>query len=546
MDFKKILTTSNGAPVGDNQNSITAGEDGPILLQDFHLIDKLANFDKERVPERVVHAKGAGAHGYFEVTNDNASKYTKAEFLNGVGKKTPLFVRFSTVRAERGMADTIRDLKGFAIKFYTEEGNFDMVCNNSPIFFVKDPIKFPDFIHSVKRDPITNLVEPDTMWDFMSFHPESTHQFTMLFSDRGTPRSYRHMHGFSSHTFKLVNIDGKQYWSKWHFRSDLGFKTMTDEESLFLGGVDPDYYTRDLYNHISSGKTATWTLFFQIIPYEEGLNYYINIFDLTKVVPKKEYPLIEIGKLVLDRNPTNYFCEVEQSGFAPANLVPGIEPSPDKMLQSRLFSYMDTQHYRIGRNYQQLPINRPYRSKFGSNHQRDGLMCYTNDGTGKPNYEPNKQEDLTDNSQYNIAPFKVEGYVSRYRVKPSQIDDFHQCRILYNEVMKEEDRVNLIKNIVNHLKYAKKPTQERVISLFSKVDEDYGNRISKGLASLTNVYDKPSTSDVSGKSSTSDVSDKPSTSDVSDHKSMFSSLFGSSSWFGSGTSETDTSNQKSF
>lgn len=481
MDYTNILTTSTGAPVDDNQNSMTAGEFGPILLQDFHLLDKLAHFDKERVPERVVHAKGAGAHGYFEVTTGEGRKYCKAEFLDEVGKKTPVFVRFSNVRGERGTADTIRDPRGFAIRFYTEEGNFDMVTNNTPIFFIRDPIKFPDFIHSIKRNPQTNWHDHNMFWDFMSHHPESTHQFTYLFGDRGIPDGYRHMNGYSGHSFKLVNIDGKQFWSKWHFKSDAGHRYLSDREGFRLAGEDPDYATRDLFNHIDKGEVASWTLYFQIIPFEDAFTYHINIFDITKVVPHNDYPLIEIGKLVLNRNPNNYFAEVEQVGFSPAYLVPGIEPSPDKMLQGRLFSYIDTLHYRLGKNFLQLPINRPYRSKFGLNHERDGFMAYSNNGTGFPNYEPNSVGDLREEKKYSIAPFKVEGYVSKYMPRLSKVDDFFQAGELYRKVMNDEARTRLIENICGHLKFARKDIQERVIQLFGKCDEEYGKRISEGL-----------------------------------------------------------------
>lgn len=486
MDPKNVMTTSAGTPVDDNQNSLTCGEFGPILLQDFHLIDKLMHFDKERIPERVVHANGAGAHGYFEVTTDEGRKYCKAEFLNEIGKKTPMFARFSTVRGEKGSGDTIRDPRGFALKFYTEEGNFDMVCNNTPVFFVRDPIKFPDFIHSIKKHPQTNLDDHSTFWDFMSHTPESTHQFTILFSDRGIPDGYRHMHGFSSHTFKLVNIEGKQFWSKWHFRTDAGIKNLTDKEGLRLCGEDPKYATRDLFNHIDKGGVASWTLYFQIIPYEDAFTYHINIFDVTKVVSKKDYPLIEIGKMVLNRNPTNYFAEVEQSAFSPSHMVPGIEPSPDKMLQGRLFSYPDTHHYRLGKNSTELPINRPYRTKFGFNHERDGFLNSTLNGGGSPNYEPNSFGDnLKENKTYSIAPYKVEGYVSRYLPRLSKVDDYFQAGELYRKVMNDEDRTNLINNIVGHLKFARKDIQQRVVGLFTKCDEEYGRRVSEGLSSTS-------------------------------------------------------------
>jgi len=477
-----VLSTTIGTPVDDDENALTAGEFGPMLLQDFQYLDKMAHFDKERVPERVVHANGAGAHGYFEVTTSEAAKYCKSEFLNGVGKKTPVFTRFSTVRGEKGSADTIRDPRGFAIKFYTEEGNFDLVCNNTPVFFIRDPFKFPDFIHSIKPRPDNNLPDQSTFWDFISLHPESIHQVTYMFTERGIPRTFREMNGYSGHSLKLVNIDGKQFWSKWHIKSDLGFVGISDEEGNRLAGDDPRCVARDLWNHLDKGGEATWKVYLQIIPYEEAFTYHINIFDITKIVPHRDYPLIEIGKLVLNRNPTNYFAEVEQSAFSPAHMVPGIEPSPDKMLQGRLFSYTDTHHYRIGVNWKQLPINRPYRSKFGGNYTQDGEMCYSNHGTGFPNYNPNSFDDsLKENKSYSISPFKVDGYASRYMPRLSKISDFHQPGELYRKVLDEDGRNRLVNNIANILKYAKQDVQKRMIDLCSRCDIEYGKKLEMTL-----------------------------------------------------------------
>lgn len=348
---RKTLTTSSGMPVDSNQNSMTAGPRGPILLQDFHLIDKLAKFDRERIPERVVHAKGAGAHGYLEVTHD-VSKFCKAKFLNSVGKRTPLFLRFSTVAGENGSADTVRDPRGFAIKFYTEEGNYDMVGNNTPVFFIKDPIKFPDFIHSQKRNPQTNLNDPNMAWDFWTYTTDSLHQITILFSDRGTPDGYRHMNGYSSHTYKWVNDKGEVHYVKYHFKTDQGIKNFTRHKAGELQSTNKDYATQDLFDNIAKGNFPSWTWYVQLIPEKEGENYKYDIFDVTKVVPHKDYPLIPVGKIVLNKNPENYFAEVEQSAFAPTHVVPGIEPSADKMLQGRLFSYPDTHRHRLGANYE--------------------------------------------------------------------------------------------------------------------------------------------------------------------------------------------------
>ncbi|MGD0006542.1 MAG: catalase, partial [Anaerolineaceae bacterium] len=326
----KTLTTNFGAPVPDDQNSLTAGNPGPILMQDIHLMEKLAHFDRERIPERVVHAKGAGAHGYFELTQD-VSSYTRAKFLSQVGKKTEVFVRFSTVGGERGSADAERDPRGFAVKFYTEEGNYDLVGNNTPVFFIRDPLKFPDFIHTQKRNPVTNLKDPDMFWDFISLTPESIHQVTILFSDRGTPATYRHMHGFSSHTFLWYNAKGESFWVKYHFKTEQGVKNLTRQEADRMKSSDPDHATRDLFEAIQRGDFPAWRVEVQIMTPEQADKYRFDPFDVTKVWPHGDAPLITIGRMVLDRNPENYFNEVEQSAFSPANFVPGIGPSPDKL-----------------------------------------------------------------------------------------------------------------------------------------------------------------------------------------------------------------------
>ncbi len=371
------LTTSWGAPVGDNQNSMTAGSRGPTLIQDVHLLEKLAHFNRERVPERVVHAKGAGAHGYFEVTND-VTKYTKAAFLSEVGKRTPLFIRFSTVAGELGSADTVRDPRGFAVKFYTEEGNYDIVGNNTPVFFIRDAIKFPDFIHTQKRDPKTHLKNPTAVWDFWSLSPESLHQVTILMSDRGIPATLRHMHGFGSHTFKWTNAEGEGVWIKYHFKTEQGVKNLDVNTAAKIAGENPDYHTEDLFNAIENGDYPAWKLYVQIMPLEDANTYRFDPFDVTKVWSQKDYPLIEVGRMVLDRNPENYFAEVEQATFSPGTLVPGIDVSPDKMLQGRLFAYHDAHRYRVGANHQALPINRA-RNKV-NNYQRDGQMRFDDNG----------------------------------------------------------------------------------------------------------------------------------------------------------------------
>jgi len=478
MAGKPVLTTSWGSPVNDNQNSITAGPDGPVLLQDTHLIDKLAHFDRERIPERVVHAKGAGAHGYFEVTKD-VTRFCKAKFLGEVGKRTPTFVRFSTVGGEKGSADTARDPRGFAVKFYTEEGIYDLVGNNTPVFFIRDPSKFPDFIHTQKRHPQTNLPDADMVWDFWSLVPESIHQVSILFSNRGTPDGYRHMNGYSSHTFKWVNAAGEQFWVKYHLKTESGIKNLTDAEATRLKGIDPDYATRDLFNHLASGGVAAWKVCVQIMPYEEAWTYRFNPFDITKVWPHKDYPLNEIGRLVLNRNPTNYFAEVEQAAFSPSHLVPGIEASPDKMLQGRLFSYPDTHRHRLGANYLQIPINCPYTARVAT-HQRDGQMAVDGNGGPAPNYEPNSFGGPFANPAFAIAPFRVEGEARRY--KPAHPnDDFVQAGDLYRKAMTAEDRAHLVNNIVGSLKNAKIDIQKRMVKIFLRCDKEYGTRVAEGL-----------------------------------------------------------------
>ncbi|MGZ3382766.1 MAG: catalase, partial [Isosphaeraceae bacterium] len=352
-DDQETLTTAFGMPVDNDLNSLTAGTKGPVLIQDVHLLDKLAHFDRERIPERVVHAKGAGAHGYFEVTHDIA-RHTRAKFLSQVGRRTEVFARFSTVGGERGSADSERDPRGFALKFYTEEGNYDMVGNNTPVFFIRDPLKFPDFIHTQKRDPATNLKDPNMFWDFLSLTPESIHQVTILFSDRGTPRTFRHMNGFSSHTYMWYDEKGEYRWVKYHFKTEQGIENFTGEEAERMRGADPDCVTRDLHEAISKGDYPSWRLEVQIMTPEQAKSYRFDPFDITKVWPHADFPPMNVGRLVLNRNPENYFAEVEQAAFSPGNFVPGIGPSPDKMLQGRLFSYHDTHLHRLGPNYHLL------------------------------------------------------------------------------------------------------------------------------------------------------------------------------------------------
>ncbi|WP_077624065.1 catalase KatA [Sediminibacillus massiliensis] len=473
---KRYLTTGAGAPVGDNQNSMTAGQRGPTLIQDVHLLEKLAHFNRERVPERVVHAKGAGAHGYFEVTND-LSKYTKADFLSEVGKTTPMFIRFSTVAGELGSADTVRDPRGFAVKFYTDEGNYDLVGNNTPVFFIRDAIKFPDFIHTQKRNPATHLKDPNAVWDFWSLSPESLHQVTILHSDRGIPATLRHMDGFGSHTFKWTNAEGQSVWVKYHFKTKQGIKNLDPELAAKIAGENPDYHIEDLYNSIDNGEFPEWTLYVQIMPVEDANTYRFDPFDVTKVWSHKDYPLIEVGKMVLNKNPENYFAEVEQATFSPGSFVPGIEASPDKMLQGRLFAYSDAHRYRVGANHQALPVNRSKAPVH--NYQRDGQMRFDGNGGGSLNYEPNSFGGPAETPENKPAAFEVNGFADS--VGYDHHDHYTQAGDLYR-LMSEEERTRLVNNIVEGMKPVEKDEIKlRQIEHFYKADPEYGTRVAQGL-----------------------------------------------------------------
>nr|AZL94247.1 catalase HPII [Cardiosporidium cionae] len=479
-EIRPTITSSSGAPLDDNQNSISVGEYGPLVISDFHLIDKLAHFDRERIPERVVHAKGAGAYGYLEITHD-ITRYCKAKVFSHVGKKTPAFVRFSTVGGEKGSADTARDPRGFAIKMYTEEGNWDMVGNNTPVFFIRDPTKFPDFIHTQKRHPQTNIPDPNMFWDFLSLVPESIHQVTILFSDRGTPDGFRHMNGYSSHTFKFVNDGGEISLVQMHFKTDQGVKNLVAGEASRLASQDPDYATRDLFNAIAAKEYPSWTFYIQVMPLKDAANYKYNVYDITKIWPHSDYPLIPVGKLVLDRNPENYFSDVEQSAFSPAHLVPGIEASEDKMLQGRLFSYSDTHRHRLGGNYDQIPVNSSKNAARFDYANRDGFMNIDGNKGSTPNYEPNSVHGTAaQNPVYANAVAEASGIVARHpQLHPNS--DYEQTGVLYRKVMTDTDRDHLITNIVGHLKNAMRHIQERQVNVFYRVDPEYGRRVCEGL-----------------------------------------------------------------
>jgi len=491
MEFKKPLTTDSGAAVTDNQNSRTAGPGGPVLLEDHHLIEKLAHFDRERIPERVVHAKGSGAFGYFEVLA-NVTQWTKARFLAPVGRRTEVFIRFSTVAGEKGSADTMRDPRGFAIKFYTEDGNYDLVGNNTPVFFIRDPLKFPDFIHSQKRDPYTNIQEPDNIWDFFSLSPEATHQFTILFSDRGIPASFRNMDGFGSHTFQWVNAGGEVFWVKYHFKTDQAIKCLTAENAARIAGEDADYHQRDLLRAIDRAEYPSWTLKIQIMPAVEAAKYRFNPFDVTKVWSHRDYPLITIGRIVLNRNPENYFAEVEQAAFNPAHFVPGIGPSPDKMLQGRLFSYGDTHRYRLGANHMQLPVNRPHAAE-ARNYSRDGAMRSDGNHRREKNYEPNSFGGPQQTGKPLWAPIEVDGLTGNHAPEHHRDDnDFVQAGDLYR-LMSEGEKQRLIGNLSASLsRVSREDIIERSVAHFRRADPEFGDRLAKALANAGCYAEQPS------------------------------------------------------
>ncbi|WP_282342635.1 MULTISPECIES: catalase [Pseudomonas] len=477
MTQKTILTTAGGVPVADNQNSRSAGPRGPLLLDDFHLVEKLAHFNREVIPERRVHAKGSAAYGTFKVTQD-ISRYSSARLFDSVGKQTPVFLRFSTVGGERGSADTERDPRGFALRFYTEEGNWDVVGNNTPVFFIRDPLKFPDFIHTQKRLAQSNLKSPQAMWDFWSLSPESLHQVTILFSDRGIPDGYRFMHGFGSHTFSLINAEGQRHWVKWHYKSRQGIKNLHPSEATRLAGSDPDYAQRDLFEAIERGEFPKWRVCMQVMSEEQAATRAVNPFDVTKVWSQKEFPLIEVGELELNRNPANYFAEVEQVALAPSNVVPGVGLSPDRMLQGRVFAYADAQRHRVGTNYQQLPVNAPLSGY--SNYQRDGAMRFDGNGGARPNYEPNSYSQAPKQApEYREPALALSGAADRYDHRTDD-DYFSQAGDLFR-LMDAEQKALLIGNIVGAMGSVSREVQLRQIAHFLRADPAYGAGVAAGL-----------------------------------------------------------------
>jgi catalase len=480
MTTKKTLTTEAGVPVADNQHSQTAGPGGPTLLQDHHLIEKLARFNRERIPERVVHAVGTGAYGHFEVTSAEVTKWTKMKVFSGVGKRTEVFVRFSTVAGSKGAADTARDPRGFAVKFYTEDGNWDLTGNNTPTFFLRDGIKFPDFIHSQKYDPFTNRQEPENVWDFFSHSPETTHQFIWLFGDRGIPASYRRMDGFGSHTFQWINAAGERFWVKFHFKTDQGIACLTSEEAARLGAQDPAHLHKEFYDAIERGEFPSWTLKVQVMPEGEAASYRFNPFDLTKVWSQKDYPLIPVGRMVLDKVPDNYFAHTEQSGFDPASMVPGIGPSPDPMLQARLFAYGDAHRYRLGINHSRLPVNAPRTAV--ANYGRDGSMRFGDNGGRTKNYEPNSFDGPQQSGEPSGARLHVNGATGVHVLaRHAEDDDFVQGGMLYR-LMKDDEKARLVANIAGSLAQVKRDDiVQRALGHFRAADADLGRRLDEAV-----------------------------------------------------------------
>lgn len=476
MTEKKKLTTSHGNPIADNQNSLTAGPRGPLLMQDYQLLEKMATFNRERVPERVVHAKGSGAFGTFTVTND-ITKYTKAKIFSTVGMKTEMLARFSTVAGERGAADAERDVRGFALKFYTEDGNWDLVGNNTPVFFIRDPYKFGDFIHTQKRDPKTNMRSATAMWDFWSLSPESLHQVTILFSDRGLPRGYRFINGYGSHTYSLINSKNERFWVKFHFKTLQGIQNWTNEEAEKIVGKERESAQKDLFEAIEKGDFPKWRLMIQVMPEKDAETYHLNPFDLTKVWAHADYPLIEVGIMELNRNAENYFAEIEQAAFEPSNIIPGISFSPDKMLQARIMSYADAHRYRIGVNYASLPANKP-KSPVHTYH-RDGNMRFDGNFGGAVNYEPNSMGGPKEDHTYLEPPLKISGDADRYNHREGN-DDYTQPGNLF-KLMNDSQKKQLFNNIAAAMDGVPERIMMRQLVHFFNADPAYGEGVASKL-----------------------------------------------------------------
>ncbi|MDP4014545.1 MAG: catalase [Candidatus Nanopelagicales bacterium] len=476
------ITTAAGAPVAENQNSLTAGPRGPMLLQDLWFLEKLAHFDREVIPERRMHAKGSGAFGTFKITHD-ISKYTRAAIFNKIGNECEMFARFSTVAGERGAADAERDIRGFALRFYTEEGNWDVVGNNTPVFFFRDPLKFPDLNRAVKRDPRTNLRDAENNWGFWTNLPEALHQVTIVMGDRGIPKSYRHMHGFGSHTFSFINEAGVRSWVKFHFRTQQGIENLTDEEAAAVVAADRESGQRDLYESIEKGDFPKWKLFIQVMPEAEADNYRFHPFDLTKVWSKKDYPLIEVGEFELNRNPDNYFADVEQAAFTPANLVPGISFSPDKMLQGRLFSYGDAARYRVGVNHHQIPVNQPKAAKASNTYHRDGAMRVDGNQGSVPGIEPNNFGRWPEQPAYADPAQAIGAVADRFNFRDDDANYFEQPGDLFR-LMGAEEQQRLFENTARAIDGASDTSVEKHIFNCTQADPAYGEGVRKAIEAL--------------------------------------------------------------
>ncbi len=472
------IKTAAGAPVTDNQDAMTSGKRGPMSLQDTWFLEKMAHFDREVIPERRMHAKGSGAFGTFTVTHD-ITKYTKADIFSKVGKKTEMIARFSTVAGERGAADAERDIRGFAMKFYTEEGNWDLVGNNTPVFFFRDPMKFIDLNHAVKRDPRTNMRSPNTNWDFWTSLPEALLQVTIIMGDRGIPSSYRHMHGFSSHAYSFINHKNERVWVKFHFRSQQGIKNLTDQEASKVVGMDRESHQRDLYEAIEKKIYPKWKVYVQIMTEEQADAMENNPFDLTKMWYKKDFPLMPVGDFELNRNPDNYFADIEQAAFNPANTVPGISFSPDRMLQGRLFSYGDAQRYRLGVNHHQIPVNSPKGVKHPHSFHRDGQMRVDGNLGSELHYEPNSYGNWTDSPKDNL-PTEKGGDVDRYDFREDDSDYFTQPGLLYR-AMTEDQRKVLFDNTARNMGDSTLQIKHRHIYHCYQADPEYGKGVAKAL-----------------------------------------------------------------
>ena len=477
MTDKPKLTSVSGCPIANNQDSLTAGPRGPMLLQDVWFLEKLAHFDREVIPERRMHAKGSGAFGSFTVTHD-ITQYSKAALFSEVGKQTDMFVRFSTVAGERGAADAERDIRGFAMRFYTEQGNWDLVGNNTPVFFFRDPLKFPDLNHAVKRDPRTNMRSPTNNWDFWTGLPEALHQVTIVMSDRGIPASFRHMHGFGSHTFSFINAANERFWVKFHFKTQQGIKNLTDQQAAELVGKDRESSQRDLYEAIEGGDFPRWTMYVQIMPEADAAKVPYHPFDLTKVWPKGDYPLIEVGYFELNKNPENYFADVEQAAFNPAHIVPGLGFSPDRMLQGRLFSYGDAQRYRLGINHSQIPVNTP-RCPYHSYH-RDGAMRVDGNQGSRLHYEPNSYGEWQEQPDFSEPPLALEGAADRFDYWETEPDYFTQPGNLFRLMSPAQQQV-LFENTARNMNGVPDAIKMKHICHCMQADPAYGQGVAKAL-----------------------------------------------------------------